>query len=286
MHRPSRSSHYSQLQPEDRVTIASLRQQNYSVRAIARQLLRSPATISRELLRNAHPSGYGSARAQRLSLQRRRCGRPAGKLHPDSVLWGLVGHLLRLHWSPEQIALTLARLHPPGHEHRVSYETIYNCIYAMPVGELRKELIATLRHAHNKRVPQQRQGPQGPDPGHAEHPCTPSRDPRPPVPRALGRRADQRRGQCQCQCGRDFGGTHQPAGDARQTPRVQAGKRCQRPAGLYGQAAEHCPADAPEHDVRPGSRDEHAQEAQRANGGSRCTSATRTAPGKGAPTRT
>lgn len=61
--------------------------------------------------------------------------------------------LLRLHWSPEQIALTLARLHPQGHEHRVSHETIYNCIYAMPVGELRKELIATLRHAHNKRVP-------------------------------------------------------------------------------------------------------------------------------------
>lgn len=35
----------------------------------------------------------------------------------------------------------------------MSYETIYNCIYAMPVGELRKELIATLRHAHNKRLP-------------------------------------------------------------------------------------------------------------------------------------
>ena len=31
---PSASSHYHQLQPEDRVTIASLRQQNHSVRAI------------------------------------------------------------------------------------------------------------------------------------------------------------------------------------------------------------------------------------------------------------
>ena len=62
-------------------------------------------------------------------------------------------HLLRLRWSPEQIALTLARLYPPGHEYRVSHEAICNCIYAMPVGELRKELIATLRHAHNKRLP-------------------------------------------------------------------------------------------------------------------------------------
>ena len=150
---PSASSHYHQLQPEDRVTIASLRQQNHSVRAIARQLHRSPATISRELQRNARSCGYGSAHARYLSLQRRRCGRPAIKLHSESILLALVIHLLRLRWSPEQIALTLARLYPTGHEYRVSHETIYNCIYAMPVGELRKELIATLRHAHNKRLP-------------------------------------------------------------------------------------------------------------------------------------
>ena len=147
------SSHYHQLKPEDRVTIASLRQQNHSVRAISRQLHRSPATISRELQRNASSSGYGSAHAQCQSLQRRRCGRPAIKLHPESILASLVIHLLRLRWSPEQIALTLARLYPPGHEYRVSHEAIYNCIYAMPVGELRKELVATLRHAHNKRLP-------------------------------------------------------------------------------------------------------------------------------------
>ena len=65
----------------------------------------------------------------------------------------MVIHLLQLRWSLEQLALTLARLYPQGHEYRVSHETIYNCIYAMPVGELRKELIATLRHAHNMRLP-------------------------------------------------------------------------------------------------------------------------------------
>lgn len=35
----------------------------------------------------------------------------------------------------------------------MSHKTIYNCIYAQPVGELKRELIATLRHAHNKCVP-------------------------------------------------------------------------------------------------------------------------------------
>ena len=62
-------------------------------------------------------------------------------------------HYLRLRWSPEQIALALAHLYPKGHQYRVSHETIYNCIYAQPVGELRRDLIACLRHAHNKRVP-------------------------------------------------------------------------------------------------------------------------------------
>jgi IS30 family transposase len=146
-------SHYQQLQPEDRMTIASLRQQNFSIRAIARQLDRSASTVQRELVRNSCASGYASAKAQCSSLQRRRTARPVVKLHPDSILCGLVQQLLRKCWSPQQISVTLARVYPKGHEHRVSTETIYNCIYAMPVGELRRELIACLRQAHNKRLP-------------------------------------------------------------------------------------------------------------------------------------
>lgn len=63
-------------------------------------------------------------------------------------------HLLAQHWSPEQIALTLAALYPKGHGYRVSTETIYNCIYPQPVGELKLRTGGfCLRHAHNKRVP-------------------------------------------------------------------------------------------------------------------------------------
>lgn len=78
---------------------------------------------------------------------------PLAKLHPDRILFGLVRHFLAQHWSPAPIALTLARIYPKGHKYRVSQETIYHCIYAQPVGELKRDLIATLRHAHNKRVP-------------------------------------------------------------------------------------------------------------------------------------
>lgn len=58
------SRRYQQLQSEDRVTLASLAQQKYSVRAMARVLGRSPSTISRELRRNDQPAGYTSTTAR------------------------------------------------------------------------------------------------------------------------------------------------------------------------------------------------------------------------------
>lgn len=52
---------YQQLQPEDRITLATMRQRGFSVRAIARTLERAPSTIARELARNANAGqDYGS----------------------------------------------------------------------------------------------------------------------------------------------------------------------------------------------------------------------------------
>ena len=137
MHTPS-AMRYQQLQPEDRVTLASLVQQKYSVRGMAQILGRSPSTVSRELRRNSQPAGYASIPARACAQRRRQYSRPPIKLHTDGVLFALVRHFLGRRWSPEQISLTLAREFPKGHEHRVSHETIYNCIYAQPVGELKR----------------------------------------------------------------------------------------------------------------------------------------------------
>ncbi|MFA1588374.1 helix-turn-helix domain-containing protein [Achromobacter ruhlandii] len=46
------TARYTHLQPEDRLTLASLHQQGFSQRAMARLLGRSPSTIGRELKRN------------------------------------------------------------------------------------------------------------------------------------------------------------------------------------------------------------------------------------------
>jgi IS30 family transposase len=158
------------------VKLASLVQQKYSVRSMALTLSRSPSAIGRELRRNAQPAGCASAPVRACAVQRPRQSHVPQMPYRNGILFGPLRRFLGERWSPEQLALTLARLFPKGHEHRVSHQTICNCICAQPVGKLKRELIATLRHAHNKRGMQLGTRPKGPDPRHGEHPCAPARD--------------------------------------------------------------------------------------------------------------
>jgi len=58
----------------------------------------------------------------------------------------LVTHVLRARLSPEQIAGKLRSMNIPSlKDAYVCRETIYSAVYALPVGELRKELIICLR---------------------------------------------------------------------------------------------------------------------------------------------
>ena len=148
---------YQQLQPEDRMTIASMSQQGSSMRAMARMLGRSVSTISRELGRNAAAAAhYASHTAQVHCTGRRRAGRAAAKLDMDGVNWSVMLTLLDWKWSPQQIAGTLKRVFPDEPVRHVSHETIYTAIYAQPRGELRRQLIACLRHGRSTRMPRSR----------------------------------------------------------------------------------------------------------------------------------
>jgi transposase, IS30 family len=146
---------YRQLQPEERQTLASLQQQGYSLRAIAKTLGRSASSLSRERRRNVSTpdQAYVAADAQAASLSRRRQGRPWAKLHPEHKLWHVVKTCLSWHWSPQQIARTLRRMWPNEPDMQVSHETIYTAIYAHAGGELRRQLIACLRQGKSTRKP-------------------------------------------------------------------------------------------------------------------------------------
>ena len=153
----SPAARYDQLQPEDRMTIASLLQRNCGVRAIARMLGRAPSTISRELARNTPAdAAYGSHCAELACRTRRHQARPLVKLSSDGVSWSVVMTLLDWKWSPQQIAATLKRTFPNEAARHVSHETIYTAIYAQPRGELRRQLIACLRQGRGTRLPRSR----------------------------------------------------------------------------------------------------------------------------------
>jgi IS30 family transposase len=153
----NQTTQYRQLQPEDRMTMASMKQQGLSARAMARALGRSPSTITRELQRNTLATlPYGSHSAQLACASRRMAARRPGKLDFDGLGWSVVRTLLDWKWSPQQIAATLKRVFPDEPERHVSHETIYTAIYAQPRGELRKQLVACLRHGRSTRLPRTR----------------------------------------------------------------------------------------------------------------------------------
>lgn len=150
---------YSELCTEERTTIQVGLEQGLSIRKVAGLLERSPSTISREIRRNRSPDGrYRVSHAQQCRHDRRVGCRPKRKLLPGSPRFALIQHMLRQRLSPEQISGKLKRMMIPDlRDAYVCRETIYSAIYALPVGELRKELIHCLRQGKSTRKPRRGQ---------------------------------------------------------------------------------------------------------------------------------
>ena len=148
---------YRHLTAEDRAAIMMMRA-THSIRAIASHLGRAPSTVSRELTRHtvSVAAGYDASLAGYRARLARHRPRRRPKLHPDGELFELVVYLLRKYWSPQQIARTLKDMFPDDTQRQASHEAIYNALYVMPRGSLKKELIACLRQGNGKRRPRSR----------------------------------------------------------------------------------------------------------------------------------
>jgi IS30 family transposase len=116
--------HYRQLSLKERYQIDALKEMGWHCSAMARRLNRHRSTISRELRRN-NPENlpYSARPAQRLSDSRRRSAHKA--VFSDKKIIRRIRTLLKLQWSPEQIAGTLAHAHG---SRPVSHEWIYRFI--------------------------------------------------------------------------------------------------------------------------------------------------------------
>ena len=159
----------SRVSLDERHQIAALHRARFSLRAIARELGRDPATISRELRRNANAAGHyipgaAQARAEERARERGRRASPP-RLATDLRLRGEVQDRLRKNHSPEQIARRLRKEFPDDPEMWVSHETIYQSIYIQGRGGLKRELAQCLRTGRALRKPrrqvQERRARQG-----------------------------------------------------------------------------------------------------------------------------
>jgi transposase, IS30 family len=134
----------------DRTTIAIRLHDGWGIRQIAHALGRSAGTISDEVNRNAGSEGYEAATATGHAATRRELTGRKPRMAPNGALFAEVSRLIGLGWSPEQISGRRQReeagMERPS-ELRVSHEAIYAAIYALPRGELRRELVGCLRHA-------------------------------------------------------------------------------------------------------------------------------------------
>jgi IS30 family transposase len=143
----------------EREEIALGRAAGLGVRQIARQLRRSPSTVSREVARGClarRPRGrYRASVAQFRAEQRARRPKP-GRLAVTPLLRAHVQQELLEGWSPEQIAGRLPEQFPHDERMRISHEAIYQALFVQGRGGLRRELTACLRTGRALRRPQRR----------------------------------------------------------------------------------------------------------------------------------
>ena len=145
---------YTELSIEERAVIQMGLSMGISQQGIAKKLKRSPSTISREIKRNSANNEYAAQIAQQIRCRKRQVCRPSKKLVLGGELFEIVIKMLQAKFSLKHISGYFRNMNTARDKCRyVCRETIYNAIYALPVGELRKEMIICLRQGKSTRKP-------------------------------------------------------------------------------------------------------------------------------------
>ena len=143
----------------EREEIGLARAAGAGVRQIARQMQRSPSTISRELARGCptrRPAGRYKASVAQIRAEDAARRPKRSKLAAHAPLQAYVQLGLAESWSPEQITGRLREDFPDDESMRVSHEAIYQALYVQGRGALRRELTVCLRTGRALRKPRRR----------------------------------------------------------------------------------------------------------------------------------
>src|SRR3990167_2219615 len=144
---------YMRLSLRDREEISRGIWTSEKFSVIAERIGRPASTVSREVWSKFKYSWcYTAEKSQAISEELKARGRPK-KLDTHILLKEYVYSKLKLEWSPEEIAKRIKLDYPEDKTMRISYETIYQHLYCLPRGELKKELMRNLRHERKMRQP-------------------------------------------------------------------------------------------------------------------------------------
>ena len=146
------TENYRRLAIQERENISRGLAQQKTLRIIAKELNRSPSTISREITRNSGKSGYRAFSASQkanISATSRRGGK--SKIAQQEQLRRYVLRELQEEWSPEEISKRVKIEYAGDIAMQVSHEAIYQYIYVLPRGELKQTLVKALRQEHKYR---------------------------------------------------------------------------------------------------------------------------------------
>jgi IS30 family transposase len=135
---------YKHFSSTERIQLSTLETEGCSVTEIAKRLGKDRSSIYREQSRNMSSTGYSPDKATALALKRKT---KQSILEMNLSLQSDVISLLKRHYSPRQIAVTLKNS-PAG---SVSHETIYQFVYS-DIGK-HLDLPKWLARKHRKRKP-------------------------------------------------------------------------------------------------------------------------------------
>ena len=143
---------YQRLGNAEREEISRSLATGMTLSEIGNKLGRHRTTIWREVKRNCGKSGYrafsASRRAQMRSTSRRK-GKT--KLKQNQRLSQYVVEKLKQKWSPQEISERIKSEYAVDMSMQLSHESIYQYIYVLPRGELKRTLIKALRQEHKYR---------------------------------------------------------------------------------------------------------------------------------------
>ena len=154
-----KQKHHFLLTFKDREKIEDSLRKGYTHTKIAERINCHPSTVSREIARGTDSQGVYRMVYAHKKASSRICSRKLGKrkILQKHQLQKEVHEGLKKKWSPFQIAKKLQETYTDGTMH-VSHESIYQYIYVLPRGSLKKTLAEGLRRSHKYRHTQRKQG--------------------------------------------------------------------------------------------------------------------------------